>query len=344
MQIILILISFLLMPHLGHTASKLKNDQLVAGCVVFDGDGVVIEGFPGQMCIFFENGSFIAANEKAIRFFNRLDEVVWEIKGNFHHQLNLSEDGERILAMGSIAFSHDKKMFQSDSFLVIDLNGKILHQQDARAILDSTHKDWLGWELPAWKLEVSPASFEISHFNSFYEIPTIPKDKETSVFKKGNYIINGLAQGIFILSPDLQEVLFSSFLSPSFGHYVHDVQVNKKGHLVFFNNLSKGSDFIHAFSSILEYDLQNEEVVYEFTAQPKHMFYSQACGGVQELDEDRILFSDHLVGVYILSRSKNEITQSFRTIHFRNGVNEPVQQVRQMDLRSFLVSRDLLEF
>jgi hypothetical protein len=139
--------------------------------------------------------------------------------------------------------------------------------------------------------------------------------------------VNSANQGVFILDSELRAI-DSMLFNFSRGHAVHDVQVNKKGNLVFFNNKAMPFKEDRAFSALQELDPETFNIVFEFTASPKEMFYSQFCGAYQELGDDVVLFSDQLVGTYFYSKSRKEILQSFRNLHRADGLAFPIQQVK----------------
>lgn len=313
----------LLSPMLSH--ADWKKLSLVNGCHVFDHQGEQKKSFPGNFCQFFDDGSFISASPHGIRLIRPGSQIKWEIKESIHHQVNLSPDQKRVLALSSNFVQQGEKWLREDKFLVLSLEGKILQQQVASAFIGVLKK----------KLPYNER--ELTHFNSFYEIPPLSTARPLPEYlKAGNYIANSYKLGTFILSPDLKKVLHHFSLPQSENHQVHDVQVMENGNILLFNNVVAGSREDNAFSAVQEYDPVTKKLVLDITATPKQMFFSRHCGGVQRLDKDLILFSHMVNGTYLYSiKRKNIIANIFKT-HVLHTRFYPAQQVKAMDLKRFL--------
>jgi hypothetical protein len=134
-------------------------------------------------------------------------------------------------------------------------------------------------------------------------------------------------------------VLYHTKLVSSLGHQTHDVQVTAEGKILYFNNVSHESAGTNRHSSIDLFDPLTTSTETVFSATPKAMFFSSICGGVQELDEDHLLFSDYLNGTYLYSRKTRELTTSLRETHYIGGRYTPSQQVKAVDAGPFLGSR-----
>lgn len=302
--------------------ANLKEYSLVNACNIFSLEGELKKSFPGQFCQFFDDGTYLSA-ESNMKLLDSRNEVKWQIDGPFHHQVNLSNDKKRILALASL-YEPKGKELRYDRFLVLDLDGKILHEQNSLELLKLI------------KLKYQYSDQEVSHFNSFYEIPEITNKKVPSFIKAGNYILNSYRLGVFVLSPDLSKVLFHKMLDQSEEHQIHDVQILTNGNLIYFNNVTKNKMNNNDYSSIQEINLNNFKVEFEYTAKPKQMFFSRHCGGVQVLDEDTLLFSHMLTGTYIYSKQSNSVITNIYQTHFVNKRFYPSQQVKAVNLKRFL--------
>lgn len=107
-------------------AQAWKNHHLVVGCRIFSLSGQPLKNFPGQICIYLDNGNLISATENAIRLISKDNEIIWEYPGHFHHQVNLSNDKKRILAISSDINSKNNINIREDKFLIMNLDGKVL--------------------------------------------------------------------------------------------------------------------------------------------------------------------------------------------------------------------------
>ena len=147
---------------------------------------------------------------------------------------------------------------------------------------------------------------------------------------------NSRDDGLFILSSDLQTVEFSTVLTQSVRHQIHDAQILENGNLLIFNNLTVGPIQELEFSSVQEIDLASNKVLFEFTTTPKAAFYSKHGGAVQKLDEEHLLISHSLTGTFIYSKSKNTFVNVISSTHLVDGKPFPTLKVRLYDLRRFL--------
>lgn len=316
--------------------------KLVAGCRIFDMQGKTYGQFPGNFCHFLPDGSFISADYHSLKFFAPDNQIKWEIPGGFHHQVKVSPDGKRILALGSSIITKDGVKYRTDKFYIIDLGGKVLYEQTADVVFAQAKIPWMKWHAPGWLREQDRTlKNEMSHFNSIYEIPA-QKDQSGSEFKTGDLIINSLEAGGFILSSDLKTLKKVIKLNEfSHNHSVHDLQILENGHLLYFNNNSGTSDSEKAFSSIDELDLRRKKMVFEFMSEPREFFHSRFAGGVTSLDDDKILFNGEMNGLYVYSRRRKAVLSSSSAAHYILSTHRVVQDVKPLRHPEFLVSRKI---
>lgn len=315
------------------------EDYAVNGCRIFEPGELERAVLPGERCIFLKNGDFISSSQSVIRYFTSKSEIKWEVKGIFHHQLNISLDGKRLLAIGSVkAAMKGEGSKRFDQLLVLDLLGNVLQSIDYNVLLTQGNIKSIS-KINPYKNEID-TPFEGSHVNSFYEIPpTVKGVKVPNYIRPGNYIVNSLSQGLFIIDHELKKVL-KKWKSPfSLGHNVHDAQITKAGTLIYFNNFSSRSRIGANFSTIDEYDFLNKKLLLEIKANPPVFFFSRNCGGVQILDEDLIMFSHVITGYYVYSRKKKEIIYSGVAPYISGNRVSAAQQIKIMDLTDFLKNK-----
>lgn len=305
---------------------------LVNGCKIYGIGGFQLRTFPGDRCLFFENGDFISSTATHTRYISKDNEVKWVVPGLYHHQTTLSADGKRILALVSKMVIKSGKNIRVDKFQIISIHGVVLFEQTSDELHRQAKKPDLDWKPPG----ANSADIEISHFNSFYEIPELLNKNVPAYLKSGNFVVNGTESGVFFLSPDLKTVLHHMDVKESQANHLHDVQVLSNGNLLFFNNWTGGYPIYKRFSSIQEMDLNSMKLVLNFTAKPLGMFYSHICGGVQRLTDDMVLFSHVFNGTYVYSQSKDEIVLNVSGTNIDGDRLVPAQQVKALKLDKFL--------
>lgn len=320
-------------------AASTKKYFLVEGCNVFPQQGPPVLILPGKFCQFYEDGSFISATSSSIRRFDKKQTLLWEKKMHIHHQVNLSVDKRSILTLSSEIKSIAGKLVRVDQLIKMDLNGQILNTVSSDELIKIVKRPLSFKTMPKFLIEEleNKTTLELSHFNSFYEIPEIQKGIPVpSYIKQGNFVASSTSLGIFILSPDLKNVLHHLSVSSSIRNNIHDVQVLENGRILVFVNLEAKKMFDTKNSAIQELDSKTGKVLFTFTATPKSMFYSIYCGGVQKISEDLLFISHINNGVFVYSRSKKEIVYHSLHLHQKDGFLTSFQQAKLMDLEDFL--------
>lgn len=324
----------------AHTAVDLKKLFYVRECTIYTLAVNEVANLPGFICHFFADGSFVSVSTDGLTSYDKDNKINWKIPGYFHHQLRATIDESKVLAMTSENKKIEKKQIRFDKFLILNREGQILHQQSALRILEMAH-------LPRLKFNFTPssefnmkASEEGSHFNSFYEIPVHSNKKAYDKLPPAGFILNSTSLGIFILSPDLQRLIYHFKYERADDHFIHDVQVLANGNVLLYINQVTPAEFPH--SAIHEIDLMDRTLKWEFTAQPKSFFFSEFCGGAQELDDDTVMFSDYTKGMFIVSKKEKKLK------FYSHKIGTPkfdkvkrTQDFKAFDLKSFLKVRKI---
>ena len=278
------------------------------GCFLYTNKNDV-KSYPGMFCVFMPDGSFLSANEQALKRISPTKEVLWEVAGHFHHQMNLSQDGLRIYALSS-------EVERDDVLMILDLNGKILRRVNTTTFAKTVSREQLN---------------DTTHFNSFYEIPENAYSASVPWMKAGNLIVNGYKMGVFIFSPDLSQVLSHHFIPRQ--NQLHDVQVTPDGEFLFFNNWAQSEDG-NRFSAIQKYDPVTKKISTLFKASPKEMFYSPAGGGVQEFG-DLIFFNHVSAGGFLWSVPEQKLIYALPGVNGNRGQLGSIQQLKLVDVEEF---------
>ncbi len=310
-------------------AQDYKSGHLIVGCSILDMRGNHLKTFPGRVCQFFENGSYITGIRQTLRFVNKSDAVLWELPTVAHHTLNLSADKKRILVLDRVDFKSGEKILKEDLFRILDRDGKTLAESPAHVLMSQLKS-----------LGIKYSDQDLTHFNSFYEIPELGPGLELPDYvKPGNLILNARFLGIFFVSGDLKKILHFLPMKSSVKNNIHDVQVTSAGKLFYFNNrvaTEKGDEY---FSSVEEFDFASQKSQNLFEASPREIFFSPDGGGAQRLDKEHLLFSHQLTGSYVYSLKDKKILMSITKTHSPAGESFPLQTAKAENLTSFLKFR-----
>ncbi len=294
------------------SATTLETGYFQAGCLLFDYQGKFLKSFPGYFCIFLDDGRVISANERRISMLGLKGEVEWSIEDHHHHQINLSPDGKRILALGSSFVPENGEIIRYDKFVIYSLDGKVIHQNTIKDL----GKDFLNMRVgDTIKEYYRGVKWERSHFNSIFEVPPLKKPSSVAWIKEGNVVVNSFYLGIYVLTPDLSKVLHHFKPPQSLVSRIHDVQVLENGNILLFNNAHYKVNDPFRLSALLELDPLTMKPLFTFTGEEGIPLYSRHCGGVQKLDENFYVFSTMVNGTYIYSKREKKVV---RTIHEMN--------------------------
>lgn len=324
-------------PATASSSSYAGKQHLVNGCQIFLINGIPLKRAPGDFCVFLSNGDFVSMSATTVRYFTKSGEIRWSRQDKmFHHQINLSPDQKRVMTMGSVEKVINGTTYLVDRFYVFNIEtGEPIIQVDSDDIIrsaglsPSVMKDTL-------ILRSFSASEEYSHFNSFYEIGSlVARNKLHPAIRKGHYIINSVRLGFLVVDEKMEKVLFHKKLDQAFNHQVHDVQVTERGTIIAFVNVHTNKENIQ-YSSVIELDPVTMRVVAEIKSDPAAMFFSHFCGGVQDLGEGLVLFSHHYAGVFIYNQNIKKMIYSNYKIFLDGERIVPSQQIKLLNLDSFL--------
>ena len=310
--------------------------SLIAGCRILNPGAKDLRVLPGERCLFRDNGDFISAGAKELRYITAGGEIKWVLTGVFHHQMSWSQNRQEILVLASeVVVWQDKDRRRFDKLLVVDLTGKVLKQLDFVTVLRQHKLKPLKFANTVEPQEGVP--YEGTHLNSFYEIPALPAHPERAAYwKAGNYVVNGLMHGYFVLDAKLEKVLWNDVSPTAQMHLVHDVQVLPSGRLIQFVNLRVTATEDLRASAVEEIDLVTFRPVHVAGTEAGGIFYSRFGGGVQNLDDDLLLFSTSFTGAYLYSRKAKALVWSSIFFHMRDS-EAPIyiQRLGAQDLREY---------
>lgn len=327
--LILFFFSALAFCRYGEKETELKNLWIQRGCFLESPTGEQ-KSFPGYMCRFQKDGTFISAGESGLRKFSPEQKPLWEVKGFIHHSVNLSADQKKVYALSTETAPFPGGTLREDLLLVVDqetgnVTGRVLGSE----LLSQARVRAVPMKVPNTKDE-----HEVSHFNSVYEIPANPFEKSLPWMRRGNLIVNSLHVGTFFLSPDLKVVHHLSFEKFSTHHQVHDVQVTPQGELIYFNNFTEPVKHL-PYSTIQKYNPRTKKITFEFRARPASMFFSAIAGGVQEIG-DLLIFNQPTVGAYVYSKKKKDLVEFIPRMKANGSKFAVDQRVKFFDLKEFM--------
>lgn len=345
-KISLFIISFCLLISKVAIASNEKLHNVI-NCEIYDMSGKLIRKFPGRICVFMDDGSLLSAEEEKLIYYDKLRNVLWSKSIHPHHQINMSLDKNSFLIIGSEikTENHSKQpeLVRYDVLYNISKTGEVLHsfhlsengsQFDKKSWSDAKRRRYskVGFSEYYQKID-----WEMTHSNSFYEIPDNKISGHNEAFKKGNYIVNDISlMQVFVLSSDMARILWQGPVIREEWTMFHDVQVVPESQsIIYYDNGSK----LRPSSRLVEYDMVKKNVKWKYPSAFSEKFYSSKMGGVQILDNGNILYNDitSIPVAHEISRTgKIEWTLTPRGDYANKDTREPFQQIKRMNLNEFL--------
>lgn len=289
-------------------------------CKIYDKDGIMIEHKINYVfCDYAPNGRVLAANPYSgnVALLDSKDNVIWSSKEFIHHDIKFTPDHKHWIGLLSELIEINGQRIRSDCAIKRDINNNSVGEWCLANHIEELEK--LGLKQKAGYVFNNflgqKFNQELSHANSIYEIPDNPNALKNKAFEKGNYIVNFFGQShlLAILNHDLTELLWfenlANFILEGIAYRadLHDVQVLPNGNiLVFFNQLIPKAlaplkpEFATLFqinlgmfhfppvtisrdySQIIEYDPITRKIIWQYSDNPKHNFYSNTNGTVSK--------------------------------------------------------------
>ena len=324
-------------------------DHYVIGCMVYNSSFTLLHSYPGTMCAFFPDGSYVRYQPKQheISRINANGEIKWKRIISAHHQLKISADGKKILTLAKDFHNGAFCRVGYDDFYALDSsNGNVLYR-------------WSGFEHRQELLKIAGRlrffslnedgstkghDCELSHFNSIDEIPPNPLEKSNSAFKKGNYIVSLNGLPVFaVLDSRMKKLIWISRPSNHFLSY-HDIQMLPSGEILLYRNTQRNSsEEVVSAGYISRFDPLSGKEAWRYPALEANDSYpvgTYGSGGAQALPEG-ILFNTNSTrnsggAIYFVDfngRKKWEIPSPFKN---SAGLPAKFQDVKRIDLTEFL--------
>jgi hypothetical protein len=258
----------------------------------------LVRKFPGELCLFQKDGSVVMTFPQRVVKYDFQMKEIWSYSARAHHQINASTNGEEILVIGSeIVDVGDKQAGRArgDLLLVLDQEGKLrrsfsLNQNKVQFQTAAWRNAELRKYPMVWDVErFQEAKWELTHVNTFYQIPDNNAAKKSQAFSAGGYLVNDISlMQTFILDKDMKKIVWQRSLPKETWNMTHDTQILRDGRLIYYDNGTAA----RPFSRLVEYDLLSSRETWSYPKKLRRSFYAKRWGGLQFLDSGNVLFTD----------------------------------------------------
>jgi hypothetical protein len=262
-------------------ASDISQLNYFAGCRILGADFQVLRTLSSSwLCYPLQDGGWIESdNHKILQRRDSYGSVLWEIKGYFHHQLNVVEN-KYVFALKLVGKQWKNQTMAFDEVVKVDIrNGRIV---SVFSMFDHLSRDPKKFgridrqplvENHHLYRELFQTNLELLHLNSVQ-----PFGSEIVV---GDRELNS-----FILNRNLQFKKFVDFpdaFSKSKVLSLHDLQKLNPDHFIVFKNFFDQPDTEKTTFKI--YEFKKGKVTFEFPLNSKDYVEADYSGGVQKTDQ-----------------------------------------------------------
>lgn len=266
-----------------------KGDRLVIDCFVYDLRGELLQKYPGQYCVYLDDGSLISydpSRSSVVKYDSSMKEV-WLLPRHAHHQMRLLSNGD--LLVNSSEFKDFKKLknVRFDSVLVVGQDGKIKKEFSFYKYLQASNKlaSRTAWGA-SWDRNLSFRN-EVTHLAASHETYSTLRLAHEKTIPKGSFVLSLNGDAVVIVDPDMKEVLLYQKITPL--TFFHDAQQFSDHELIFFRNSLSPTPLADSEQASVEvYDTEKNYVTKSLCSG----LFSLFGGGVQVIDKDTHVISD----------------------------------------------------
>lgn len=284
------------------TPSQRGQRYFNLGCQVVGEDKQLYWESHFNLCVYFEDGSYLASKNTSLIKFNSLNLPVWQMDLVVHHQMKKYGDEVYLLSEQIVAQPEHALNLREDLIIrlsMLDQSQKVIDYTDFKL---SNLKKPIKGQVPS-RLNQGRKVIEKSHLNSIHRIPSSPLQKSYPMFQPGYFLLtDAINSQISVVDKEFDKIIWTKTFD--FQSQIHDAQVLKNGKiLVFMNgNREKKSSigYLNLDSGTYEPFLGGEYGPY---------FYASWGGGLQDLGNDQYLVNgdENCFCAYIIDRNSKKV-------------------------------------
>lgn len=274
------LILFFFMMGCAHKKVIRDELSLVIGCSIYNMDGKIHKSFPGEECVFFDDGTFVTYNskKKTLQKYDQKLSEIWSLNIHVHHGIHITEKGDLLINSSEV-----QKKIRYDKLLLVSQDGKIKnsfsfadHLEEIKKNFSHNQKYFVPYATD-WEKNLD-FTHEYTHLAASYEV----SEEIKNFAPKGSYLLtfNSLGRGVYVLSADFSKLI--SYRKLPYKIF-HDVQRFSDTEIVYFVNTSPESP-----AHVEVYDVVQNNV----TRMIDKDFFAYFAGAIQFIDQRLFLVTD----------------------------------------------------
>jgi len=259
--------------------------------------GEEIKWVIGEFGIILKEGNYISKDE-TLKKFSKNGDLIWKTDFDIHHDITLTFRNTVLTLINDI-HEYNGRNVLFDTVLEIDQDGNLVDKWSTwdnldhlKNAIEETELDWPSTnQTPTQvnngsKYNLTEPVYDYYHMNSVQELPPNPLESKDNRFKQGNLLLSLSNRDlIVILNRDLNEIVWIWGVGEI--EKQHMPRMLENGNIIIFDN---GKD--RNWSRIIELNPLTEEIVWEYSANPRTSFFTSSRGSVQRLPNGNTLITE----------------------------------------------------
>jgi hypothetical protein len=241
--------------------------------------------------------------------------TIWESRGQYHHDMWVTEDGRWIYALGlrrrNITYKKRRIPIIDNQIILLDQNGRLIKTLHlSEILLHEVPTEIFDSILDYIKSSRNQRSRYFRHLFDVFHINTIEViERDIGVGKIGDLIICSQKLNLIaIIDPQDGKVVWSWGKDDLDGP--HHPSILENGNMLIFDNGYKK----RRYSRIIELDPVSKKIVWEYTAKPRKKFHTRTEGAVQKLPNGNMLITESAKGHAFEITPEGEVVWDFWNI------------------------------
>jgi len=256
-----------------------------------------------------DNDFLVLIQRKSLFMINWDSNIKWELKGTFHHDVAVAENGDIYVLTNrkaEVKSLSPTEPIRDDFLVILTEDGKIKkYIPFIKMFLQDQKLLELALKQKEKRYDFGKDAWDIFHTNS---IEIIDRDiflDGKRLFKKGDVLFSVRHQNLIIVVDIEEEKIIWSWGQEELD-FAHHATLLDNGNILVFDN-----GFHEGYSRVLEINPGNGEIVWEYRTKPAGDFFSATRGSAQRLGNGNTLIAESDKGRVFEITSDGEVVWEF---------------------------------
>ena len=288
------------------------------GGYFFDMDGNILHRFIDkrkqvgnwQIIKSYKDNDFLVIVQRESLFMIDWDSnVKWELKGTFHHDIAVTENGDIYVLTNrkaEVKSLSPTEPIRDDFLVTLTKDGKIKNYISfIKMFLQDQKLLELALKREEKRYDFGKDAWDFFHTNSIEIIDRDIYFDGKRLFRKGDVLFSVRHQNLIIVVNIEEEKIIWSW-GPEELDFAHHATLLDNGNILVFDN-----GFHKGYSRVLEINPGNGEIVWKYRTKPARDFFSPTRGSAQRLDNGNTLIAESDKGRVFEITPEGEVVWEF---------------------------------